>query len=107
MKSSIPGLRKDAIKAMTALALIALVMIPVMPYIIGIQLAYKAFQTGNPAWASAGQGYEYGGAGFASVGATLVGLAIYLYFEEDAALWLVLALGFGGAGLIALGIYLA
>lgn len=107
MKSSIPGLRKDAIRAIAALTLIALAMTPAMPHIIGIQLAYQAYHTGNPTWAMAGAGYIAGGASFAGVGAYLIYLALNLYLEEETALWLVLLLGLGGAGLIALGAYIA
>ncbi|WP_054842836.1 hypothetical protein [Vulcanisaeta distributa] len=104
MRSNIPDLKKDAIKAMAALTLIAIAMMPVMPHIIGIELYLESQQTGNPAWASAGAGYVGGGgAGFAGVGATL----LYIAIDETLPLWAAVALGTGGAALIGLGIYLA
>lgn len=107
MQSSIPGLRKDIIKAVSALALIAIVMAPVMPHIIGIELYLESQQTGNPAWASAGAGYTEGGAGIAGAGATLLAIGIYTYIAETLPIWASVALMTGGAALIGLGVYLA
>ncbi|WP_243676356.1 hypothetical protein [Vulcanisaeta distributa] len=105
MRSNIPDLKKDAIKAMAALTLIAIAMMPVMPHIIGIESYLESQQTGNPAWASAG--YVGGGAGFAGVGATLLYIAINAYIAGTLPLWAAVALGTGGVALIGLGVYIA
>lgn len=105
MRRSIPGLRKDAIKAMIALALIALAMTPVMPHIIAIMAASQSFKTGNPAWLSGGSGYAKAGAAFAGTGVTLVIAAIVLRATLPALV--VAGLASGGVILIGIGIAFA
>ncbi|WP_252901378.1 hypothetical protein [Vulcanisaeta sp. JCM 14467] len=106
MRSSIPGLRKDAIRAIAALTLIALATTPV-PHIMAIWLMSQAVNTGNGALAFGGAAAAFASYQFFSYSGDLavtIAVLAEMNLLDTAA---IVALGLVAATGVGLGIALA